>query len=66
MAKKREMQPIRFKVFRVDASIHTAERTIQSKFGLPDGSVKLVYPSGRKAKSDGTVGALIKHWDKKG
>lgn len=66
MAKKRRMRPIRFKVLRVDGSIQTAQRTIQAKFGLPNGSVKLVYPSGRKAKKDGTVGALIKYWEKHG
>jgi hypothetical protein len=42
--KKRKMTPIRYKIFRIDASIESAQRTIESKFGLPRDSVKLVYP----------------------
>ncbi len=64
--KKREMKPIRYKVFRSDASIESAQRTIETKFGLPRDSVKLVYPSGRKARSDSTVGTLVGNWEKNG
>jgi len=57
-------KPIRYKALRVDANIEAAQRTIERKLKLPTGSVKLVYPSGRKARSDATVGALLRHWDR--
>jgi len=62
---KRKMTPTRFKVLRSDGSIETAQKTIETTFGLPVGAVKLVYPSGRKARADSTVGALLKYWDSK-
>lgn len=61
--RKRRVKPIRFKVLRVDGSIASAQRTIEKKLGLPPGSVRLVYPSGRKARSDAKVGALLRRWD---
>lgn len=57
-------RPIRYKALRVDARIEAAAKTIEDKFKLPRGSVKLVYPSGRKARSDSTIGALLNRWDK--
>jgi hypothetical protein len=63
--KKREDRPSRFRKARGDASIATIQRTLEDKFGLPGGSVKLVYPTGRKARSDSKVELLIKSWDKK-
>lgn len=64
--KKLNMTPTRYKVLRIDAYIETAQKTIEEKFGLPNGAVKLIYPSGRKARSDSTVGALLNHWERKG
>ncbi len=55
-------KPIRYKALRVDATIESAQHTIERKLKLPPGSVKLVYPNGRKARSDATVGALLRHW----
>jgi hypothetical protein len=43
-------KPIRYTRFHDDGSIRTAVRTLERKFGLPDGSVRLVYPSGRRAR----------------
>lgn len=63
-ARKKVAKPIRFKALRVDASIQSAQRTIEHKLKLPTGSVKLVYPSGRKARIDATVGALLRHWNR--
>jgi hypothetical protein len=63
---KREMKPIRFKVQRIDSSIATAQETIESRLGLPSGSVRLVNPNGRKARADGTVGALLRYWERAG
>lgn len=62
---RHRIKPIRFKVFRSDASVQSAQRTLERKFGLPMGSVKVVYPNGRRARSDSTVGALLKYWDRK-
>lgn len=64
VAKKKTLKPIRYKALRVDGSIESAQRTIERKLKLPTGSVKLVYPSGRKARSDATVGSLLRHWDR--
>jgi hypothetical protein len=63
---KREMKPIRFKVLRIDSSIATAQETIENRLGLPSGSVRLVNPNGRKACADGTVGALLRSWERIG
>jgi len=64
--KKREDKPTRFRKARGDASISTIQRTLERKFGLPEGSVKLFYPSGRKARSDSKMELLVKSWDKRG
>ena len=63
-AKKKVAMPIRYTALRVDSSLEAAQRTIERMLKLPAGSVKFVYPSGRKARSDSTVGALLKHWDR--
>ena len=60
---KREMKPIRFKVFRVDCNIAKAQETIENRLGLPSGSVRLVNPNGRKARADGSVGTLLRSWE---
>lgn len=52
----------RFKKFRKDASILSVTRTIEQEFGLPIGSVRIEYPSGRKARIDSTVGNLALCW----
>ncbi|MFY9268465.1 MAG: hypothetical protein WAO55_01815 [Candidatus Manganitrophaceae bacterium] len=61
--KKRNENPSRFRKFREDASIATAEKTLERLAGLPQGSIKLVFPSGRKARTDSTVGVLIEKWE---
>ena len=64
--KKRRDKPSRFRKAREDASIVSIQTTMEKKFGLPSGSVKLVYPSGRKARADSTVGLLKKRWESEG
>lgn len=54
----------RFRRARADATIASIQRTMERKFGLPEGSVKLVYPSGRKARVDATVGSLTAYWER--
>jgi hypothetical protein len=61
--KKRPKKPIRYTRLHDDGSIATAVRTIESKLKLPEGSVRLIYPSGRAARSDSTVGALKRRWE---
>jgi len=61
--RKRNDHPSRFRKAREDCSIGAVQRTLEKKFGLPPGSVKLVYPNGRKARSDSTVGILKENWD---
>jgi hypothetical protein len=59
MAKRK---PIRYTRLHDDGSIENAQRTIEKKLKLPAGSVRLIYPSGRRVRSDSTVGALKKRW----
>lgn len=51
---------------RSDSSIPTLIRQIESVFSLPEGSVQLIYPSGQKARSYGTVGSFRRNWEKNG
>lgn len=62
----RAEKPSRFRKVRSDASIGSTQRILERTFGLPSGSIRLIYPSGRKARSDASVGALIKYWRKTG
>jgi len=48
---------------RVDASVGAAERIIERTFGLPRGSVHLILPSGRKARTDKKIEKLLKDWE---
>ena len=50
-------------VLRVDAKVGAGEQEITKVFGLPAGCVRLVLPSGRKARSNKTIGALLKDWE---
>ena len=53
----------RFRVARSDCSIPSMISNIEYLFYLPMGSVSLVYPSGRKAQSNLTVGHLRNKWE---
>ncbi len=59
---KRKAKAIRYTRLHDDGSITTALRTIEKKLKLPRGSVRLIYPSGRRVRSDSTVGALKRRW----
>ena len=48
---------------RSDASVKTAQNEIERFFKLPSGSVKLLLPNGRSARSDKTIGALRDDWE---
>lgn len=58
----RNLEPIRYHKAHGDAFIDNIQKTIEDEYQLPRGCVKLVYPSGRKARSDSTVDALRRHW----
>ena len=61
--KERIVKAIRYIRLHDDGSIANALRTIERKLQLPKGSVRLIYPNGRRARSDSTVGALKRRWD---
>jgi hypothetical protein len=52
----------RTRSLRRDSSVASAEREIERVFGLPKGSVRLVNPNKRKARSDKSVGNLLADW----
>jgi len=61
--RKRELVPVRFKGARVDASVESISRRIERDYKLPSGSVALLRPSGRRARSDCSIGTLLRQWD---
>jgi hypothetical protein len=65
MAKKKiKMQnPVRFRAARVDATVGSIARRIERDYKLPEGSVRLVLPSGRRAHVDGKINNLLRKWD---
>jgi hypothetical protein len=65
MAAKRStkrQKPVRFRAARVDATIGSIARRIDRDYKLPDGSVCLLLPSGRKAHIDGKINNLLSRW----
>jgi hypothetical protein len=65
MAKKqsnKEFPAKRKFALRRDASVEAGQREISRVFGLPDGSVLLHLPSGRRARADKSIGALLADW----
>jgi predicted MarR family transcription regulator len=61
--KKKAESAKRHRTARSDAPIDSIVKAIEETFKLPEGSVKLQYPSGRKARSDTTINQLRKKWD---
>lgn len=61
--KRRQDRPSRYRRAKSNSSIFSAQKTIEAMLGLPKGSIKLVYPSGRRARIDSTVGILRDHWE---
>jgi hypothetical protein len=49
----------RFLSLRADCSVASATAEIEQVFGLPKGSVRLQIPSGRRARKDKKIGALL-------
>jgi hypothetical protein len=65
-SKKRNPKASRYRKARSDASVESIQQTIEEEFGLPQGSVRLINPNGRKIRSDATVGTLVSNWEKNG
>lgn len=64
MAKKaKASQKRQSRAIRSDAKVGKAERVIEDHFALPKGSVKILLPSGKDARSDKSIGNLLKDWD---
>ncbi|MEN9866535.1 MAG: hypothetical protein RL748_2125 [Pseudomonadota bacterium] len=60
--KKKAENAKRHRTARSDAPVDSIVKKIEKTFNLPEGSVKLQYPSGRKARSDTTINNLRKKW----
>jgi hypothetical protein len=58
----RRLRPTRFKKANANATASSIERTIESTYGFPAGSVKLIRPDGRKLRSDATMAGLRAQW----
>ncbi len=60
--KKRAESFRRGRSFRSDATVGSAINTIENKYGLPEGSVRITLPNLRKARSDKSIDSLWKDW----
>ncbi len=49
---------------RSDASVESGQREIERVFKLPAGSVRLLLPSRRSARSDKSIEALLRDWNR--
>ena len=55
-------KPKRYRVARRDARVGTITSRIEKDYGLPEGSVRLILPNGRKARVDGRIASLLRNW----
>ena len=62
-ARKRVDRPKHFRGLKSNSKVGTAVKTIEARNGLPAGSVVVVLPTGRKARSDASIGALRRAWE---
>lgn len=62
-ASKRTQKAVRVRSARDDASIKSISKRIEKDYGLPEGSVRIENPDGKKARSNGKIGSLRKRWD---
>jgi hypothetical protein len=63
MATKKQ-NAVRYRGARADASVASIVRRIERDYKLPEGSVRLYLPSGRRAHVDGSIQNLLTRWDK--
>ncbi|WP_090140678.1 hypothetical protein [Limnohabitans sp. DM1] len=56
-------RPLRMRAARKTASVGTIRQTIETIFGLPEGSVQLCGPDKQPLRSDARIGTLRKRWE---
>lgn len=59
---RRSKSAVRFRKARSDATIATIIKSIAETYGVPTESIKFEHPSGRKVRTDASVGTLRKQW----
>ena len=62
-SKNRNQNAIRYRKFRSNSSIKAVQNSIEQNFGLPEGSVRLINPNGKKIRSDATLKTLSANWE---
>jgi len=60
--KKRKSSARRGRAIKTNASVGSACSIIETNFGLPEGSVRLILPSGKNARRDKSIGKLLSDW----
>ena len=58
----RTQYPARYRRARADSSLATLQRSIERDYGLPQGSIRIVRPDGRKVRCDAKVAHLRREW----
>ena len=59
----RKQNPIRFRKARSDATLASIQAVIARKLDIPPESLLLITPTGRKMRSNATVGRLRRDWE---
>jgi hypothetical protein len=59
-------KPIRSRRIKMSASIKSATKIIAEQMGLPEGSVSLILPTGRRKNGTTNVQSLWDSWKAKG
>jgi hypothetical protein len=62
-ATQRTEDATRYRTARSDAPIGTITAKIEDVFGLPEGSVVLIKPDGRKKRSNASIQSLRDEWE---
>jgi hypothetical protein len=62
MKKHKEFPAKRKFSLRRDALVSSGQREIERVFRLPEGSVRFHLRSGRRARADKSIRALLEHW----
>jgi hypothetical protein len=59
----RKSTPSRTRRARETATLGPLQRKVEDMLGIPHGSVRFEFPSGRKARIDSKVGTLRSSWE---
>lgn len=51
------------RAIRKDATVGSTARIIEENFSLPEGCVQLCLPTGKKARRDKKIEALLRDWN---